>query len=114
MDIQANTHQTTGSPQLTPWAAHAVDLAKTKAERLVPETHDVQVPGALRRSLGLNLPKATNSRVELSVDKEAGIVVGRVIDRETGEVIREIPAESIVRLIEANKAALGPLVDVLA
>src|SRR5262245_58935250 len=115
MNIQAsNLPTTTASPQLTPRAAHAVHLAKTKAEHLTttPEAQDVQIPDALRKALGLSVPEATNSRIELSVDKQAGIVVGRVIDRATGEVIRQIPAESIVRLIEANKAALGPLVDV--
>jgi flagellar protein FlaG len=114
MNIEANTHSTNGSPPLTPRAAQAVQVAKAKAERLVPEAPDPKVTEALQQIFGLSLPEAVNSRVELNVDQDAGIVVGRVINKETGEVIREIPPESIVRLIEATKRALGPLVDVFA
>jgi flagellar protein FlaG len=111
MKIEANTSPTSGSPQLTPRAAQAVQVAKATAARLAPEVPDRQATGVLQEMFGLTLPQAVNSRVELSVNKEAGIVVGRVINRETGEVIREIPSEEMVRLIEATKRALGPLVD---
>ena len=110
MKIEANTSPTNGSPPLTPRAAQAVEVAKAKAERLAPAPSS-QASDALQKMLGLALPQAVNSRVELTVNKEAGIVVGRVINRETGEVIREIPSEEMVRLIEATKRALGPLVD---
>jgi flagellar protein FlaG len=113
MDIQANIHPTNGSPQLTPRAAQAIQVAKAKAERLAPsEGPDPKVAQAMQKALGAALP--VSSRVELSVDKEAGIVIGRVINRETGEVIREIPSEEMVQLIKATKAALGPLVDLKA
>jgi flagellar protein FlaG len=111
MRIEGNTTPANGSPQLTPRAAQAVQVAKAKAERLAPDEADPQVSDALQKMLGLALPQAVNSRVELTVNKEAGIVVGRVINRETGEVIREIPSEEMVRLIEATKRALGPIVD---
>ena len=114
MKIEANALPTTGSPQLTPRAAQAVQLAKARAERAVPAVTESQLSQAAQTHFGLNLPVAMNARVELNVDKETGLVIGRVVDRTTGEFIRQIPPEAMVRLIEATKRELGPLVDFTA
>ena len=114
MNIEANTLQTNGSPQLTPRAAQAVQVAKAKAERSVAAVTETQLSDALTKEFELNLPVAMNARVELNVDKETGLVIGRVVDRSTGEFIRQIPPEAMVRLIQATKRELGPLVDFTA
>jgi flagellar protein FlaG len=114
MDIKANIYPTTGSPQLSPRTAHAVQAAKAKAERAVPAVTETQLSDALQKVFGLTLPQSLNSRVELNVDKETGLVIGKIVDRMTGEVIRQLPPEEMVRLLEATKEALGPLVDFTA
>jgi flagellar protein FlaG len=114
MDIKANVYPTTGSPQLSPRTAHAVQAAKAKAERPTPAVTEPQLSDALQKVLGLSLPESLNARVELNVDKDLGRVIGKVVDRTTGEVIRQLPPEEMIRLLKATKAALGPLVDFTA
>jgi flagellar protein FlaG len=37
-------------------------------------------------------------RIELSVDKELKQVIFRILDKETGELIRQIPSEQVLEL----------------
>jgi flagellar protein FlaG len=37
-------------------------------------------------------------RIELSVDKELNQVIVRVLDKESGELIRQIPSEEVLEL----------------
>ena len=37
-------------------------------------------------------------RIELSIDKELNQVIVRVVDKESGELIRQIPSEEILKL----------------
>jgi len=111
MKIEANINQTTGSPQLSPRAAQAVAVAKAKAEQLShPETH-IPLADAVQNVYRSRLPDSLSTHVALSVDDETGIVIGTVIDRNTGKVLRQIPSEEMVHLIRATREALGPLVD---
>jgi len=112
MKIEANITPTTSSPPLIPRAAQAVAAAKAKAERLTAADTDPTLPDAAQKPYEINLPDSLNSRVDLSVDKETGLVIGKVIDRDTGKEVRQIPSESMVRLIRATREELGPLVDV--
>ena len=114
MTTLANISSSTGSPQLTPRAALAVQVAKAKAEHAVPAVTEGQLSQALSKTYVLNLPVAMNTRVELNVDKETGLVIGKIVDRATGKEIWQIPPEAMVRLLQATKAELGPLVDFTA
>ena len=42
--------------------------------------------------------KPIESRVEVSVDNDINQVIFRVVDKETGDLIRQIPLESVVEL----------------
>ncbi len=78
--------------------------ADVAAKAAAAETHEPPTP-----TIELH-----DSRVELHLDKDSGLVVGRVFDRRTNEEIRQIPAETMVRLVAALKKELGPLVDIKA
>jgi flagellar protein FlaG len=111
MKIEANINQTNGSPQLTPRAAQALAVAKSKAERLVPPETHIPLADAVQSVARAELPDCLTAHVALSVDNDTGMVIGTVIDRNSGEVLRQIPSEEMVRLIRATREALGPLVD---
>ncbi len=56
-------------------------------------------------------PPIVRTRTELSVDERIDRVVGRVIDEETGEEIREIPPKELRRLYAAMREMTEPVVD---
>jgi flagellar protein FlaG len=107
MKIEANTPQTIGSPPLTPRAAQAVAVAKARAESLAPPQPQIRLSDAVQAQL----PDSLTAHVALSVDDETGLVIGTVVDTESGKVLRQIPSEEMMRLIRATREALGPLVD---
>ena len=106
MKIEANILQTSVSPPLTPKAAQAVPVAKAKVEN--PAQPQMQLTDAVQAQL----PESLTAHVALSVDHETGLVIGTVIDRQSGKVLRQIPSEEMVQLIRATREALRPLVDV--
>lgn len=54
--------------------------------------------------------KIANSSLEFSVDEETGIELVKVIDKETEEVIRQIPSEEIVAIAKALNSLKGLLI----
>jgi len=50
--------------------------------------------------------KTLNRAVRFSVDEKSKTVVAKIVDIETGEVIREIPPENIVRLRDNDMTGL--------
>jgi len=44
-------------------------------------------------------------------DKELNRVVVKVFDPETGDLVREVPPESVIEALKQLRAAAGPLVD---
>jgi flagellar protein FlaG len=55
--------------------------------------------------------KSANSSIQFSVDDKSNEVIVRIVDRDSGEVIRQIPPESIVRLRERMKDMSGLFVE---
>lgn len=49
-------------------------------------------------------------RLEFSVDEESGETIVRVVDRETKEVIRQIPSAELLAIEERLRSAAGVLV----
>jgi uncharacterized FlaG/YvyC family protein len=56
-------------------------------------------------------PTIPGVRLELRIDDATNQVFGRVIDRETGEEVRQIPAESIRHLQAISRELFESLVD---
>jgi uncharacterized FlaG/YvyC family protein len=83
-------------------------VAKAKAESLAP----AQPQNRLSDAVQARLPESLTAHVALSVDHETKMVIGTVVDTQSGKILRQIPSEEMVRLIRATREALGPLVDV--
>ena len=56
-------------------------------------------------------PSIPGVRLELRIDEATNQVFGRVIDRETGEEVRQIPAESIRHLQAISRELFDSFVD---
>jgi flagellar protein FlaG len=54
---------------------------------------------------------STNSSLQFSVDDNSQELVVKVVDRDSGKVIRQIPPESIVRLRASLKEMTGLLIE---
>jgi len=58
-----------------------------------------------------DLLKRLNTELKLEVDKESNMVVVKVIDGESKEVVRQIPAEEFIELSKRMEDAIGMLFD---
>jgi uncharacterized FlaG/YvyC family protein len=93
-----------------------------QAHRRVPPTADVKADNKVReqqkgddkpRDVGQERepPKVPRVRLELRIDEDTKQVFGRVVDMETGEEIRQIPAESIRHLQAISRELFVELID---
>ena len=62
------------------------------------------------------LPKLTGvarieKRTELDVDRPTGLVIGRLVDFETGRVVQQVPSEEAVRILERARQLIGAILD---
>jgi flagellar protein FlaG len=55
--------------------------------------------------------KSSNSSIQFIVDDKSNDVIVRIVDRDSGEVIRQIPPESIVRLRDSMKDMSGLFIE---
>lgn len=58
-----------------------------------------------------NQLKSMNRSIQFSIDESTHDIVVQVVDKENGEVIRELPPESLVRLREHMAEISGLLVE---
>ena len=56
-----------------------------------------------------NLVRELHRELQFSVDDESGETVIKVVDRETDEVVRQIPSEDVVRLRQRLQEAAGAI-----
>lgn len=84
-------------------AAQSVEIPPIDADALESAVHDIATDAHHRqRSL------------QFSVDKSSGRTIITVIDRETAEVIRQIPSEEVLNLAAHMRRGGGSLVAVKA
>ena len=67
--------------------------------------------GGALASKGIPDVLAEPNELRLSVDDELKQVVAKVVNRDTGEVVREIPPEDILGAAKVLKAILGQMLD---
>jgi flagellar protein FlaG len=82
---------------------------EVKEQEVHPEPQKseiLSVIGKLNNSL-----ESINEKVSFSYHEENKRIIIKVIDKETREVVREIPPKDIVKLSEHLKEYLGMLVD---
>ena len=82
--------------------------AAEPAIRTVAGTAKVDEPRALPKLTGV---ARLNNRMELDVDRPTGVVVGRVVDWETGKVVQQVPSEEAVRILEKARRLIGAILD---
>lgn len=58
--------------------------------------------------------KASRRELQFQVDEDSGEVIVRVRDAMTGEVIRQIPGEDVLRMAQALQDKSAVFVDVIA
>ena len=87
---------------LSPSARRAVARAKNAAQRALPG--DAAASDSAQ-------PKARENKtnITLVVDPTSHLVVARVIDGDTGDVIRQLPSAEAVRFVAASHEMLGQL-----
>lgn len=51
------------------------------------------------------------TRVDIRIDQDAGHLVIRVFDRESGEVVRQVPADEILSFYRSIRRMTGVVVD---
>ena len=105
----AATHASQSGPQ------HAVDK-KAEAQLPEPETSTTEVKGEVK---GKDLEQAllrvrevfqkADSRLEFSVDPDLDRVVVKVMDGESGIVIRQIPQQEVIDLAKRLETPTGLL-----
>jgi flagellar protein FlaG len=56
------------------------------------------------------------ARYKLVIEQGArkGVFIYKVLDRETGEVVRQLPREEVIRLKDQNGYAAGAVIDTTA
>ena len=89
---------------LSPGAEQAVTRAKNVAQRALP-----QAP-ADRHAEQSQYP-SDKTAVALTVDTTANMVVARVIDHDTGQLIRQLPSQAAVQFVAETRAIRGQEVD---
>ena len=114
MTNQVNIQPATVSPQLTPRAAHTIQVAKATAERLAPDEATSNLFDMLQEDFGLTVPDSVTPRIDVNVEKATGIVIGEVVDAKTGKVIWQFPPEDVVKLMELSRGSSKSIVDVKA
>lgn len=107
----AATPTPVAAPPLSPKVAMAVDAAKAVAERRVPAVTEAALNQILKNAPQDAPQPAVDAKLSLDIDEASGRIVGRVVDRSTGETIRQIPSDEMLRLIAATKEFLGSFVD---
>ena len=98
------------SAPLTDRATRAIEAAKTAAARETPAISEQDLDRAFREQVP-ELRATNSAKLQLDIDQGSGQVIGRIIDKDSGETIKQIPSEDMLRLIAQTKELLGALYD---
>jgi flagellar protein FlaG len=101
-------HDSRPAPQSTSVAA-VLPVAEASGAKAIA----AQSPQAMRQAVkAINeAAKSLNSSVQFSLDNRASRPIVRVVDTETGQLIRQIPSEEVLALREALDRIVGLLIN---
>ena len=90
--------------------AKASDTIKSILKREIKESGDFvsQAEAILNKALSL---KSASTKLSIDVDDESGLFVYKGIDKQSGEVVSQFPAEEILALIAYYRETEGIVVD---
>ena len=76
-------------------------------------TAPVETAGAVREAVAAinRAAKSLNNSIQLSLDDRSGRAIVRVVDSETGQLIRQIPTEEVLDLRRALDKIAGLLIN---
>ena len=69
------------------------------------------------QQLAAELESALNRNqgdISVSVDQESGMVIVRITDEVTGEIVKQVPAEELLKVDQSMEKIVGLLIDDLA
>ena len=69
------------------------------------------------QQLAAELESALNQNqgdVSVSVDQDSGMVIVRITDEVTGEIVKQVPAEELLKVDQSMEKIVGLLIDDLA
>jgi len=105
--LQPRLHATTASqPQQRSQERVQSSEAGDKKKPVYEQTVLERIADGLNRTL-----EAVDKRLKFLVHEETERVYVQVIDKETGEVIKEIPPEKILNLVAQLQKLIGLLID---
>ncbi len=92
----------------------AVDSLITKgdkAQEQQKQTPKSNIPAALLKALNDDMEAIHRVALQFSVHEETGRTVVRVVDKDTGELIRQIPPQELLELADKLGDMMGILFD---
>lgn len=89
----------------------AVNAAKNVAERQVPAIPEDALTDTYHRISGDRNTVNPETRVQLDVDSSTGRVIGKVVDKLSGEVMHQLPTPEMLQLIAKAEELFGDLVN---
>jgi len=110
MTINAlNIHHT--APAQTPVRAATTSSVDAQAQRNAAAAveHVSRVTPTATHEVTVSAPEITDGKLQLAIDRDTGRVIGKIVDKESGELLRQIPTDEILRLIAATEEELGPI-----
>ncbi len=87
---------------------------KSKSEVKLPEDQTTQIQDknineAVNRIN--DTARSFNNNLRLEIDKDLGVTIVKVLDKETNKVIRQIPTEEVIALSKHLRDLRGLLID---
>jgi len=113
MSIKLNAHYPAGATQA---ASPTVAPAPAAAEQPQSVKADDRQRAALEKAVTdiRDFVQSTRRNLDFSIDDSTGIVVVKVVATESGEVIRQIPSETALKLAQNLNDASSLLFDTKA
>jgi flagellar protein FlaG len=104
MNIDPLAHELTKAAQKAAAGerAPAVDAAKKPEQRPEKPVHAPDAARAVAQQIEAYL-RSNNRSLEFTVDTDTGRTIVSVRDKETGELIRQIPGDEVLRIAQAMK-----------
>lgn len=117
LSTATNTSNTAGSKSVNPTLELLRNQSKKNAQHAVEQGGDNQEAAASEKHIMTEISKANsrlkhhNTKCEFGYHETTGRVTIKVLDKDTEEVIREIPPEKTLEMIEKMWELAGFLVD---
>ena len=87
-------------------------LKSSEAEILTEnENSSTEAQGSAAETTKSSLTQSLNRKIDYSIQQESNEIIIKVLDGETGEVIREIPQQDFVRLVDRASVVNKNILD---